>query len=101
MDDGLAGLRDQSGPQRAQEVGLTPESISEQAYYALSGGLTNEFYRLPNLRQDTIQVRYEETDRLTGQDLDNLYLTASDGSQIPLKSIATVDTMSFHGHRTR
>ncbi|HLK59166.1 MAG TPA: efflux RND transporter permease subunit [Chthonomonadaceae bacterium] len=78
-------------PQRAQEVGLTPESISEQSYYALSGGLTNEFYRLPNLRQDTIQVRYEEKDRLNGQDLENLYLTTPDGSQIMLKSVATLE----------
>ncbi len=77
-------------PQRAEEVGLTPESISEQAYYALSGGLTNEFYRLPNLRQDTIQVRYAEQDRKNGDDLENLSLSTPDGSSIPLKSVATV-----------
>ncbi|MCW3052925.1 MAG: multidrug efflux transporter [Chthonomonadales bacterium] len=88
---GLPDYQIKVDPQRAQEVGLTPESISEQSYYALSGGLTNEFYRLPNLRQDTIQVRYEEKDRLTGQDLENLYLTTPDGSQIPLKSVATVE----------
>lgn len=76
--------------QRAQEVGLSPESISQQAYYALSGGLTEEFYRLPNLRQNTIQVRYEEKDRASTQDLENLTLTASDGRQIPLKSVATI-----------
>jgi HAE1 family hydrophobic/amphiphilic exporter-1 len=88
---GLPGYRIRVDPQRAQEVGLTPESISEQAYYALSGGLTNEFYRLPNLRQDTIQVRYEQKDRLTGRDLENLYLTTPDGSQILLKSVATIE----------
>ena len=76
--------------QRAQEVGLTPESISQQAYYALRGGLTNEFYRVPNIRQDTILVRYEQDQRLTGQDLEQLYLSTPDGRQIPLKSVADV-----------
>lgn len=87
---GLPDYQIKVDPQRAQEVGLSPESISQQAYYALSGGLTNEFYRLPNLRQDTIQVRYEEKDRANAQDLDNLYLTTPDGRQILLKSVATV-----------
>lgn len=88
---GLPEYRIKVDPQRAQEAGLTPESISEQSYYAFGGGLTNEFYRLPNLRQDTIQVRYEEKDRRTGQDLENLYLTAQNGSPILLKSVAKVE----------
>lgn len=78
-------------PQRAQEVGLSPESISQQAYYALRGGLTNEFYRQPNLRQNTILVRYEEDTRRNAQDLENLYLSTPDGRQIPLKSVATIE----------
>ena len=78
-------------PQRAQEVGLSPESISQQAYYALRGGLTSEFYRQPNLRQNTILVRYAEGARGTAQDLDDLYLTTPDGRQIPLKSVATIE----------
>jgi HAE1 family hydrophobic/amphiphilic exporter-1 len=78
-------------PQRAQELGLSPESISQQAYYALRGGLTNEFYRLPNIRQNTILVRYEEDARRTSQDLENLYLSTPDGRQVPLKSVATVE----------
>ncbi|MBI3911742.1 MAG: efflux RND transporter permease subunit [Armatimonadetes bacterium] len=78
-------------PQRAQEVGLSPENISQQAYYALRGGLTNEFYRLPNLRQNTILVRYEAEERRGPQDLENLYLTTADGRQVPLKSVATVE----------
>ena len=88
---GLPDYEIKVNPQRAQEVGLTPESISEQAYYALGGGLTNEFYRLPNLRQDTIQVRYEEKDRRSESDLKNLLLTTPDGSQIPLKSVARIE----------
>lgn len=87
---GLPDFQIEVDPQRAQEVGLTPESISQQAYYALGGGLTNEFYRLPNLRQNTIQVRYEEKDRATAQNLEDLYLSTPDGRQIPLKSVASI-----------
>jgi HAE1 family hydrophobic/amphiphilic exporter-1 len=81
-------------PARAQEVGLSPESISQQAYYSLRGGLTNEFYRLPNLRQSTILVRYEDADRRHASDLENLYLTTPEGRQVPLKTLATVERRS-------
>lgn len=78
-------------PQRAQELGLTPESVAQQAYYSLKGGLTREFYRLPNLRQNTILVRYEEADRTTPADLANLYLSTPSGNQVPLKSVADLE----------
>jgi len=90
-DMGVPDYQIKVDPQRAQEVGLSPETISQQAYYALRGGLTNEFYRQPNLRQDTILVRYDQNARQNAQDLENLYLTAKDGRQIPLKSVATVE----------
>lgn len=77
-------------PERAQAVGLAPEEITQQAYYALRGGLTNEFYRLPNVRQDTILVRYEHDDRKTEPDLEHMYVTSPDGEQIPLKSLVKV-----------
>ena len=77
-------------PEKAQALGLTPEEISQQAYYALRGGLTNEWYRLPNLRQDTILVRYDQQDRRNSADLGSLYITAPGGRQVPLKSVADV-----------
>jgi len=77
--------------QRAAEVGLSPQSIAEQAYYALRGGLTSEFYRLPNQRQNTILVRYDEADRKTQGDLEGLYLATPEGRQIPLGSVARVE----------
>lgn len=77
-------------PERAQALGLTPEDISQQAYYSLAGGLTNEWYRLPNVRQDTVLVRYEESDRRNSADLSGMYITAPDGRQVPLKSVANV-----------
>ena len=76
---------------RAQELGLSVEAISQQAYYALRGGLTNEFYRLPNIRQNTVLVRYEQDDRLGPSALSELYVTAPDGTQVPLSSVATVE----------
>lgn len=75
---------------RAQEAGLSPEDISQQAYYALRGGLTNEFYRLPNIRQNTILVRYEQENRKNFVDLENMFITTKDGRQIPLKSVAEI-----------
>ena len=88
---GLPSYEVRVNPQRAAEVGLSPENISQQAYYALRGGLTNEFYRQPNLRQNTIQVRYEASDRAGFSDLANLYISTPDGQQIPLKSVATIE----------
>jgi HAE1 family hydrophobic/amphiphilic exporter-1 len=88
---GLPDYRIHVNPVRAQELGLSPAAISEQAYYALRGGLTNEFYRLPNLRQNTILVRYREEDRQGPEDLESLPITTPDGRQVPLKAIATVE----------
>src|SRR5205823_5919530 len=91
---GLPDYEVRVDPQRAQELGLSPDEISQQAYYALRGGLTNEFYRLPNLRQNTILVRYEPEARENAQSLQELYITAADGRQVPLKSVATVERRS-------
>lgn len=81
-------------PQRAQEVGLSPAAIAQQAYYSLRGGLTDQFWRLPNLRQNTILVRYREDQRQDVRDLENLYLATPDGRNVPLKSVATVQRHS-------
>jgi len=77
-------------PDRAQAAGLSPAEISEQVYYALHGGLTNEFYRLPNIRQDTISIRYNSRDRKTLSDLKHLWIAAPDGRQIPLVNLAEI-----------
>jgi HAE1 family hydrophobic/amphiphilic exporter-1 len=88
---GLPDYEVKVDPARAQELGLSPEEISQQAYYALRGGLTSEYYRLPNLRQNTILVRYEPEARESVQNLQQLYITAADGRQVPLKSVATIE----------
>jgi HAE1 family hydrophobic/amphiphilic exporter-1 len=78
-------------PRRAQEVGLTPDQVSQQAYYAMTGALTNEYYRLENIRQRTIQVRYDEPERKDPHDLLLMTVTTPDGRQVPLKSIAQLE----------
>jgi HAE1 family hydrophobic/amphiphilic exporter-1 len=88
---GQPELRVKVDLQRAQEVGLSPATIADQAYYSMRGGLTNEFLRLPNLRQDTILVRYEGDQHETASDLENALMTAPDGRQVPLKSVASVE----------
>ncbi|HEY9790224.1 MAG TPA: efflux RND transporter permease subunit [Candidatus Obscuribacterales bacterium] len=75
---------------RAAEIGLTPDQVSQQAYYSITGGLTNEYYRLNNLRQRTILVRYDEPERQNEQDLLQTIITGSNGQQVPLKTLATI-----------
>ena len=87
---GLPDYRIEVDLQRAQEVGLSPDAIAQQAYYATRGGLTNEFFRQPNLKQNTILVRYDGEQRRTQEDLEAMYLSTPDGRQIPLKSVAKV-----------
>ena len=76
-------------PRRAAEIGLSPSDVADQAYYAMGGALTDEFYRLPNVRQDTISVRYRDGQRRSVYDLMQMPITGKDGVQTPLKSMAT------------
>lgn len=69
---------------KAARHGLSPLMISEQAYYALRGGFTNEYYRLPNKRPMTIQIRYKEEQRWDLTDLEGIFITGKMGEQIPL-----------------
>lgn len=87
---GVPDYRIEVDLQRAQEVGLSPDQIAQQTYYATRGGLTSEYYRLPNIRQSTILVRYEQDQRTSVSDLEGVYVSTPDGRQIPLKSVATI-----------
>jgi HAE1 family hydrophobic/amphiphilic exporter-1 len=76
---------------RAQEIGMTPWQVSEQAYYATSGAIANEYYRLPNLRQRTVYIRYDEPERRDQHDLSLMTITTADGKQVPLNSVAHLE----------
>lgn len=76
---------------RAQEVGLTPKQVAEQAYYSITGALTDEYFRLPNERQRTIQLRYDEPQRRDPEDLLLMTVTTPEGKQVPLSTIADIE----------
>ena len=76
---------------RAQEIGLTVGDVADQAYYALKGGLTNEFYRLDNQRQFTILIRYRGDQRRDQTDLEQVKIVGKKGEVVPLTSVARVE----------
>jgi HAE1 family hydrophobic/amphiphilic exporter-1 len=76
---------------RAQEIGLTVGDVADQAYYALKGGLTNEFYRLDNKRQFTILVRYRGDQRRDQADLEQVKIVGKKGEVVPLRSVARIE----------
>jgi len=76
---------------RAQEIGLTVADVADQAYYALKGGLTNEFYRLDNKRQFGILLRYRGEQRRDWTDLEHVKIVGKKGEIVPLVSVARVE----------
>jgi HAE1 family hydrophobic/amphiphilic exporter-1 len=76
---------------RAQELGLTVSDVADQAYYALKGGLTSEFYRLDNKRQFTILVRYKGEQRRDRGDLEQVKIVGKRGEVVPLSSVARIE----------
>jgi len=73
---------------RAQEIGLSVEEVANQAYYALKGGLTTEYYRVDNKRLFTILLRYREDQRKDRQDLEQVKIVGKNGEVVPLTSLA-------------
>ena len=71
--------------------GLTVGEVADQAYYALKGGLTNEFYRLDNKRQFTILVRYRGDQRRDRADLEQVKIVGKKGEVVPLSSVARIE----------
>jgi HAE1 family hydrophobic/amphiphilic exporter-1 len=76
---------------RAQELGLTVSDVADQAYYALKGGLTNEYYRLDNKRLFTILVRYRGDQRRDRADLEQVKIVGKKGEVVPLSSVARIE----------
>lgn len=78
--------------EKAAAHGLFPASIAEQAYYALRGGFTTEFYRPENKRATTIQIRYKEDERQNLSNLEGMYLTGTSGEQVPLLELVHLES---------
>jgi hydrophobic/amphiphilic exporter-1 (mainly G- bacteria), HAE1 family len=90
----LPQLHVQVNRARAQELGLTVSEVADQAYYALKGGLTSEFYRLDNKRQFTILLRYRGEQRRDRRDLEQVRIVGKKGEVVALSSVATVEERS-------
>ena len=76
---------------RAAQLGLTPADVQAQAFYALHGGLTTEYFNPENLRHDTILVRYAENDRNRTSDISSVQIVGASGQVVPLGAVATVE----------
>lgn len=76
---------------RASQIGLTPEQVQTQAYYALHGGLTTEYFNPANLRHDTILVRYAGNDRNRTGDIGTVQIVGSNGQVVPLSAVAQIE----------
>ncbi len=76
---------------RAQELGLGVMDVADQAYYALKGGLTTEYYRLPNKRQFTILLRYKGEQRRDERDLELVKIVGKNGEVVPLSAVARIE----------
>lgn len=79
---------------KAAAHGLTPAEIADQAYYALRGGFGMEFYRLGDKRPTTIQVRYQEDQRMDLDDLNGMFIAGHSGEQVPLLELVTLEERS-------
>jgi HAE1 family hydrophobic/amphiphilic exporter-1 len=78
-------------PARAQTLGLSADDVARQLYYMTRGGLTDEFYRLPNMRQNTVLVRLEEDERRNASDLSTISIGTPAGGTVPLSAIADIE----------
>ncbi len=74
----------------ASQIGLSPQQVDEQAYYATHGGYTTEFFNPSNVRHDTILVRYVGSERSSPAQLSYVQIVGSDGLTVPLISIAAL-----------
>ncbi len=75
---------------RAAQLGLAPDDVTQQAYYATHGGLTTEYFNPQGLRHDTILLRYAVGERATAADLAAVQIVGKNGAAVPLSSIARI-----------
>ncbi|MBI4545625.1 MAG: efflux RND transporter permease subunit [Gemmatimonadetes bacterium] len=77
---------------RAKELGLAVPQIAMQAYYALNGGMTSEFFKpegaLGPQRHSRFLIRYRPEQRQDPSDLANVMITTPKGDQVPLREVA-------------
>lgn len=75
---------------RASQIGLTPAQVQSQAYYALHGGLTTEYFNPANVRHSTILIRYASDQRDRTGDINAVQVVGTNGQAVPLAAIAEI-----------
>lgn len=76
---------------RAKELGLAVPQIAMQAFYALQGGFTSEFFKPEEgYRHSRFLIRYRPDQRRTKEDIEQVKITTPTGKVIPLKEVARV-----------
>ncbi|MHB8462374.1 MAG: efflux RND transporter permease subunit, partial [Vulcanimicrobiaceae bacterium] len=76
---------------RASQIGLTPQDVQMQAYYALHGGATTEYFNPPNVRHSLIFVRYARQERDRIGDISAVQIVGKDGTVVPLSAVANIE----------
>ena len=74
--------------EQGRALGMTMEMLSEQIYQGFSGQVVQRYQR--NSDEIEVKVRYPEGERQNGADLLKSSVRKSDGTAIPLASVATV-----------
>ncbi|MBC5810112.1 MAG: efflux RND transporter permease subunit [Candidatus Eremiobacteraeota bacterium] len=75
----------------ASQLGLSPDDVERQAYYATHGGLTAEFFNPQGVRHDTVLVRYGQGERATSAALGSVQIVGKNGMAVPLSSLASIE----------
>ena len=77
---------------RAKELGLDVPQIATQAYYALNGGKTSEFFKPEEgYRHRRFKIRYKPDQRMSIKDLEQVVLKLPGGGRVPLKEVASIE----------
>ncbi|NAW70479.1 MMPL family transporter [Vibrio sp. V27_P1S3P104] len=76
--------------EQGRALGLTTAQLADQVLHSFGGGEVQKFQR----KQDevTVSVRYPEQERQTLADIMNANIRSSDGTVIPLSSVAMIDS---------
>lgn len=77
--------------ERAAELGFSGKQIAQAVYEATEGEVIAP-YRQPRDRDLDIFLRYHPNDREGPNDLNDVHLQSQDGSQVPLRELATLET---------
>lgn len=74
--------------EQGRALGLTPTTITSQVFKMFGGGTAQRFQK--NNEEVTVSVRYPKEDRQTLMDILNADIKLTNGSSVPLSSVANV-----------